>query len=75
MEKGLDEWAVVLCEDKFAYNKSLHSTMGFTPYFLMFGEQARVPSEILLGLPEIERRPAAPAFQRYQKIGGASEAA
>ena len=56
--------AVVLSEGMFAYNTSVHSTTVFTPYFLMFGVEARVPSEILVGLPEMERTPAAYAFQR-----------
>ena len=41
----------------------------------MFGVEARIPSEILVGLPEMERTPAAYAFQRYQKPGVAYEAA
>ena len=39
----------------------------------MFGVKARVPSEIIVGQPEMERRPAANAFQRYQKLGVAYE--
>ena len=73
-EQCLEEWDMVRSEVMFAYNTSVHSTTGFTPYFLMFGVEARVPSEILRGLPEIVRTPAAYAFQRYQKLGVASEA-
>ena len=58
-----------------AYNTSVHSTTGFTPYFLIFGVEARVPSENLVGLPEMERTAAASAYQRYQKLGVAYEAA
>ena len=71
----MEEWDVVLSEVMFAYNTSVHTTTGFTPYFLTFGVEARVPSEILVGLPEMERTPAAYAFQRYQKLGVAYEAA
>ena len=74
-EKKIEEWDVILREVMFAYNTSVHSTIGFTPYFLMFGVEARIPSEILVGLPEMERRPGAYAFQRYQKLGGPNEAA
>ena len=41
----------------------------------MFGVEARIPSEILVGLPEMERTAAAYAFQRYQKLSVAYEAA
>ena len=37
--------------------------------------KARLPSEILISLPEMERTPAAYAFHRYQKPGVAYEAA
>ena len=46
----------------FAYNSSVHRTTGFTRYFLMLAVEALIPSEILLGLPEIEATPAASAF-------------
>ena len=66
---------VVLSEVLFAYNRSVQSTTGFTPYFLLFGVEALVPSEILIGLPEMERRPAPYAFKRCQKSGVPYEAA
>ena len=74
-EKRIEEWDVVLSEFMFAYNTSVHSTTGFTPYFLMFGAEARIPSEISVGLPEMERTPAGYAFERYQKLGVPYEAA
>ena len=48
---------------------------GFTPYFLMFAVEARIPSEILVDLPQMERTPAGYAYERYQKHGVAYEAA
>ena len=59
----------------FAYNTSVHSTTRFTPYFFIFGVEARVPSESLLGLLESVRRPAASSIQQYQKLGVEYEAA
>ena len=73
-EKRMEDWDVVLSEVMFAYNTSVHTTTGFTPYFLTVGVEARVPSDILVGLPEMERTPAVYAFQRYQKLGVAYEA-
>ena len=43
-EKWSEEWDVVLRAVMFAYNTSVYSTTGFTPYFLIFGVDARVPS-------------------------------
>ena len=43
-EKRLEERDFVLSEVLFAKNKSVQSTPGFTPYFLMFGVEVRVPS-------------------------------
>ena len=58
-ERRMGELDVLLSEVMFAYNTSVHSKTGFTPYFLMFGVEARFSSEILVGLPEMERTPAA----------------
>ena len=63
-EKRVEEWDVVLSEVIFAYNTSMHSTTGFTTYFLMFGVEARVTRQILVAIPEMERTPAVSAFHR-----------
>ena len=44
-------------------------------YFSMYALEARISSESFAGLPEMERTPAAYAFQRYQKLGVAYKAA
>ena len=64
----MEEWNVILSEAIFAYNPSVHSSTGFTAYFLIFGGEARIPSEILVSLPEMERKPTAYALQRYHNL-------
>ena len=40
-----------------AYNTSVHPTTGFTPFYLMFGWQAKLPVELMYGAPETETMP------------------
>ena len=63
-EKRLEECDMVLSEVILHYNTRLHSTTGFTPSFHMFGVQARIPSEILVFLHEMDSTPTAYAYQR-----------
>ena len=42
-------WDEYLPAVAFAYRTSIHETTGFTPYFLMFGREARVPADIAYG--------------------------
>ena len=37
-----------------AYNTCIHPTTGFTPFYLMFGRQAKLPVELMYGTPEPE---------------------
>ena len=43
-----DEWDLTLPVVLFAYNTSIHSATGFTPFFLTHGCEARLPSDLIV---------------------------
>ena len=43
------EWEQHLRRLCLAYNTSVHPTTGFSPFYLMFGRQVRMPVDIMLG--------------------------
>jgi len=43
------EWEQHIRRLCFAYNTSVHPTTGFSPFSLMFGRQAQMPMDIVLG--------------------------
>ena len=45
-------WEEVLARICFAYNTSVQATTGFTPFYLMFGRQARLPVDLMYGVPQ-----------------------
>ena len=46
-----NEWEDRLRATCMVYNTSEQSTSGFTPFFLMFGKEARTPIDIMFGRP------------------------
>ena len=46
------EWDCWLCELSFAYNSSIHTTTGFSPFELMFRRKAHIPPGILYNYHE-----------------------
>ena len=52
-----EDWDECVRKICMAYNTSLHPTTGFTPFYLMFGRQAKLPVELLYGTPERDEVP------------------
>ena len=45
------DWDLYLNFAVFAYNTAEHSSTSFSPHFLTFGEEARLPADLVFGLP------------------------
>jgi len=45
------DWDEKLPAVAFVYRASEQQTTGFTPYFLMFGREARAPADLVYGPP------------------------
>ena len=74
-QRQLDKWDLALPHVLFAYNTSVHTATGFTPQFLMMGSEARVPSEVQIGIPPAELSSSSFAYNRYKKLELAYESA
>ncbi|KAI8486535.1 hypothetical protein Bbelb_357700 [Branchiostoma belcheri] len=47
-------WPEYLPELVHSYNNTQHATTGYSPYFLLFGRQARLPLDLTLGIDSAE---------------------
>ena len=50
-EKDKADWKAHLSSMTHAYNFTQHPSTTYSPYFLMFGRQPRLPIDFELGLP------------------------
>ena len=57
-----NDWAEALPFIQLAHNIYFSSTMHETPFFLMFGCQARLPVDIIIGIPHVGRSTSTEEF-------------
>ena len=49
-----EDWEEYVSKACMAYNTSVNATTGYTPFYLMFGRQARIPVDLMYGTAEPE---------------------
>ena len=49
-----EDWEEYVSKARMAYNTSVNATTGYTPFYLMFGRQARIPVDLMYGTAEPE---------------------
>ena len=59
-----EDWEDQVRKACMAYNSSVHGTTGFTPFYLMFGRQARIPTDLMYGTAEPESTEYATKLQQ-----------
>ena len=51
------DWPSYVAPLVYAYNSTKHGSTGYSPYYLMFGRQPRLPADVALGLDKPEKEP------------------
>ena len=62
------QWELHLRKICMAYNTSIHPSTGFSPFFLMFGRQAKLPVDLVYGSTPTESQPQHEYARQLEKI-------
>ncbi len=57
MEREDANWEQYLPTAVFAYNSKVHSSTGFSPYYILMGREPRMPVDLLVRLPDEDELP------------------
>ncbi len=60
-----DDWDEFLPLCAMAYNSSVHSSTGYTPNFMMFGREFKLPIELILPCPDVDEESAEKSPSSY----------
>ena len=62
------DWEDALFKVCFAYNMSVHTTTGFSQFYLMYGREPRLPVDIVYGTPTPEYLSVASYAHKTSKL-------
>ena len=69
------QWEELLGKVCFAYNTSVQSTTGFTPFFVMYGRETRLPIDCVFELPQQSVQVTEYAYSLMKSLNQAYELA
>ena len=68
------DWEEQVRKVCMAYNTSVHATTGYTPLYLMFGRETKLPADLMFGTPSpAEESPDTYARNLKKSLESASE--